>query len=288
MTYHQPVLLSEVIQIFDPQPGKNYLDATLGNGGHTLELLKSGATVYGLDADPQNLKISTTRIQESQLSQNFHPILGNFINLQKIFHSTIQKPLNGILFDLGLSQNQQTKPGRGFSFNDPESLDMRLNPNLQTTTAETIINTYSKDDLYQIFSKNSQEIHALPLITQIIKERQTSPITTAQRLADIIRNYYRQKHLRSSLDPATKIFMALRIAVNDELQNLKFTLPQTQKILSPGSTVCLISFHSGEDRIIKIFIKSNHFSQSGSLKPTPNEVSRNPLSRSATLRWFRI
>ncbi|MFA5828106.1 MAG: 16S rRNA (cytosine(1402)-N(4))-methyltransferase RsmH [Candidatus Shapirobacteria bacterium] len=288
MLYHTPVLVEETIQFFDPKPGQIYIDATLGNGGHTIEILKTGAKVFGIDQDPLNLKIATTRISEANLDNKFIPIHGNFNDLENIFSKTIQTPPDGILFDLGLSQNQQLSRNRGFSFNDDLSLDMRLDPENQEITAEYIVNTYSFDELYEIFTKYAQEIYSKPLIIRIIKARQKKPVKNSSQLANIIRDYYREKHNQSRIDPSTKIFMALRIAVNNEFSNLKSALTQAVNISKPQTTICVITFHSGEDRIIKQFIKKNFPNAPKPIMPTQKEITKNPLSRSAILRSFRI
>lgn len=292
MNFHQPVLLDETLQILDVSPNKTYLDATLGNGGHTLEILKKGAIVYGLDQDPGNLEIATKRIQEAGYTQNFHPLHGNFSQIKKIIQKHRISPINGILFDLGLSKNQQISQDRGFSFNDSTSLDMRLDPTNQTETAENIINTADFDTLYQIFTKLAQEKYSKPIILRIIRQRQQQPIQTAKRLADIIRNYYQTNSIPTKIDPSTKVFMALRIYVNQEFENLKSALSQTLEILKPNSIVAVISFHSGEDRIVKQFIRQNFPLVQNltpkAILPQATEIDKNPLSRSAVLRSYRI
>lgn len=293
MDFHRPVLIQEVINLLDIRPGKIYVDATLGNGGHTLEILKLGGIVYGIDQDPANLDISTKRIQQANLSTNFIPIHSNFNQLQNIVNQTIGQKIDGLLADLGLSQNQQTSKNRGFSFNDDISLDMRLDPNSQDITAEEIINTASFDELYQIFTKNCQEIHSKPLILKIINERQKKPITTAKRLADIIRNYYQENKIKTKIDPSTKIFLGLKITVNQEFNNLKTILNQSLDSIKPQGTACFISFHSGEDRIIKQFIKlkatqNQIISSPKPIFPSKSEIKNNPLSRSAIFRSYKI
>lgn len=287
MNYHKPVLAPEIIKFFDPKVDQNYLDTTLGNGGHSLEILKSGATVWGLDADPQNLKLATERIKELGLLQNFHPLLGNFKNLFTIWKKEIKNPIDGLLADLGLSVNQQSGQNRGFSFNDSISLDMRLNPKTQKLTAEEIINTWDKDELYQIFTKYTQEKLARPLIYEIIKARQNKPIKSGTELSQIISSYYQKKHYSSYHQPATKIFLALRITVNKELESLNKLLTATTKIIKPSGKVAIISFHSGEDRLVKQFIQKNNFS-SRKILPSHSEVKKNPLSRSAILRLYNL
>lgn len=293
MEYHSPVLSKETIDLLDIQSSKIYIDATLGNGGHTLEILKKGGIVYGIDQDPNNLKITQERIDKEGFSKNFFPIHANFNQLENIVKNEIKKEISGIIIDLGLSQNQQKSQGRGFSFNDNSSLDMRLDPNKQEITAEMIINTASFDDLYKVFTKYGQEIYSKPIILRIIRERQKSPIKSGERLANIIRDYYKQRHINTKNDPSTKIFMSLRIVVNDEFVNLKNLLDQTLTSIKPNGTVCVITFHSGEDRIVKQFIKNsfdNNIIQNKSkaIKPNHQEISKNPLSRSATLRSYKI
>lgn len=293
MDYHQPVLLDEVISTLDIKPNSIYIDATLGNGGHTLAMLKLGAIVYGIDQDPKNLEISTNRINEAGLSDKFTPISSNFNQLESIVNSKINQKIDGLLVDLGLSKNQQISSNRGFSFNDEESLDMRINQNSDDPTAKDIINIGTADELYEIFSKNSQELYSHDLVSKIISERQKKPITDAKRLADIIRNFYLEKKIRTKTDPSTKIFLALKIAVNQEFSNLKQILSQSLNVIKPNGIACFISFHSGEDRIIKQFIQSNLLSKNiyqvtKSIHPSFKEIKNNPLSRSAILRSYKI
>ena len=287
MNYHIPVLLNDVINVLDPKPGQIFLDATLGHGGHTIEILKKGAIVYGLDADPKNQKTAIERINSLGLSINFFPIKGNFSDIYTIWKKNINKPLDGLLIDLGLSANQQSGTGRGFSFNDTESLDMRLNPSTQTLTAEEIINTWDKNQLYELFTKYAQEKLAKPLAFEIIQARQKKSIKNGKYLSDIIDNYYQKKRYKTFKNPATKIFLALRIAVNSEFDNLKTALESIQKIVKLNGNIAVISFHSGEDRIVKQFISKNKF-QSKKYSPSFSEIKRNPLSRSAILRFFKI
>lgn len=287
MNYHEPVLLTEVVNLLDPHVGQIFIDATLGHGGHTIELLKKGATVYGLDADPANQEMAINRIKELGLSENFHPIKGNFSRLTSIWKKEIKVPVDGLLADLGLSVNQQSGEGRGFSFNDSQSLDMRLNPKTQSLTAEEIINTWDKQQLFEIFTKFAQEKLAKPLVYEIIQARQIHPIKNGQELSQIIENYYHKKNYSTYHNPATKIFLALRIVVNHEFDSLKKILESSLSITKTGSKVAIISFHSGEDRIVKQFIIKNHLKSQKEL-PKHSEIKKNPLSRSAILRFYKI
>lgn len=290
MEFHTPVLLSETIKSLSVNKDGVYIDATLGHGGHTIEILKLGGEVYGFDQDPNNLKIASDRISQLGLSQKFHPIHSNFNQIKSVFNRQIKIKVDGLLADLGLSKNQQTSENRGFSFNDSQSLDMRLDPISQELTAEEIINTYSFDDLYQIFTKYSQELYSKPLILKIIRERQKNPIKSGQCLSKIINDYYQEHHLKSRINPATKIFMSLRIAVNDEFKNLSQLLQQSLSIVKSQGTVAIITFHSGEDRIVKNFIfeHKNKLISQKPIKPSFIETKNNSLSRSSTLRLYKI
>lgn len=279
MDYHFPVLIKEILEILKPDPSKTIIDCTLGNGGHTQKLLESGCKVIAFEADPNNIEIVKNRINNPNLTI----INDNFVNLNK----HIDYKVDGILFDLGLSINQQKSDNRGFSFNDNTSLDMRLDPSHQELTAEYIINTYDFKELFDIFSKISQEKFSKPLALKIIQMRQKKTIHTGIQLATIIRDFYKEKHSTPSIDPATKIFMALRIVVNNEFENLKNVLNQTLSLVKNNGNVCIITFHSGEDRIVKNFIRQNQL-DSISQKPSFSEIKNNPLSRSALLRSFKI
>ncbi len=290
MNFHRPVLLQEAVDAISVKPKGIYIDATLGHGGHTLEIIKQGGIVYGFDLDPANLQIASNRIKAENLSQNFFPVNQNFNQINTVVKQKIKSKIDGLIADLGLSQNQQTGSNRGFSFNDSQSLDMRLNPTTQLLTAEEIINTYSFDQLFEIFSKFGQEIYSKPIILKIIKERQKSSIKTGTKLANIIRDYYQKYHIKSKIDPATKIFLSLRIAVNQESQNLIQLLNQTLDIVKPGGQVAIITFHSGEDRLVKQFINKHSKSivKQKPIKPSLLEIKTNPLSRSSILRSYKI
>lgn len=288
MIYHSPVLLTETIKILEVAAGKVYIDATLGNGGHTIEILKNGGIVYGFDQDPSNLEIAVNRINELGLQNNFHPVNKNFNQIGNYIKENKLK-VNGVLLDLGLSSNQQKSTNRGFSFNDNESLDMRLDPSSQDLTAEEIINTFSAADLYEIFSKIGQEPLSQPLIRRIITSRQHQPIKTGQQLSQIIKDYYQERHIRTPIDPSTKIFMSLRIVVNQEYDNLKAILDESMEF-TKDCIVAFITFHSGEDRLVKLFIKNHPVKDltTKPIRPGHAEIKANPLSRSATLRSYRI
>lgn len=282
MIFHIPVLLNEIIDSLKPNKDKVFIDGTLGHGGHTIDLLKNGATVYGIDEDTDNIKTAQNRIDSLKLQKKFIAINDNFKNIQKIIKKYKINQIDGIILDLGLSQNQLTEQNRGFSFNDSSSLDMRINIKKNKITAKQIVNQYSKEMLYDIFSKFSQEKLSRPIVSEIIKNR---PISNGQQLSSIISSAYQKYHLKTKINPSTKIFLALKIAVNDEINNLKKFLKDSTKIIKTPSPICIISFHSTEDRIVKNFIKKNHFKET-IIYPTKEEIKFNPLSRSAILRSF--
>lgn len=292
MDFHNPVLVKESIDTLEVKPGNTYIDATLGHGGHTIEILKLGGIVYGLDQDPINLKTATDRIISLGLEKNFHAINTNFGQLNELLGKEIPKPVEGLIADLGLSSDQQTNQGRGFSFNDQSSLDMRLNPESQEITAEAIINIASYDELYQIFTRFAQEHYSKPLILRIITARQKKPFKSGYELAQLIRKYFKDNKIRSNIDPSTKIFMALRIEVNDEFGNLEKLLNSSLQIVKPGGNISIITFHSGEDRLVKMFIKEKSLltkiTFNKAVHPTFAETKKNPLSRSAILRSYKI
>lgn len=283
MNYHTPVLLRESIDFFQPLEGKTIVDATLGNGGHTLEFLRSGAKVVAFDADVDNLLIAQKRIETEGLSKNFTAINDNFINIQKY----LDNPVDGLMADLGLSTNQIKEFGKGFSFNDDQSIDMRIDSKIGVS-AEEIINTADYEELVLIFSKYGQEPFAKPLSMRIISERQKSPIKTGKRLAEIVRKYYLDKKNKTKIDPSTKIFMALRIVVNSEYSNLKKLLEMTFTLIKKEGRAGIITFHSGEDRIVKQFIRNNNLLEIANIVPSIQEIKDNPLSRSSRLRGFKI
>lgn len=289
MVYHQPVLLKEIVGFFSPKPDDLFVDATLGNGGHTIALLQAGAKVIALEASIQNLTIAQNRINTLGLSKNLSTIHTNFSQLSEVLKG-INQPIKGILFDLGLSRNQLLDNHQGFSFHDTQSLDMRLDPLVQTLTAQDIVNTYDQDQLATILSKYAQEKLSSSIAQSIILNRRSNPITSADQLGLIIKSVYDLHHLKSKIHPATKSFLALRIEVNSEYLSLMSALKATLGLSS--TIVSVITFHSGEDRIVKQFIRNNQAKLTNltpkAIKPQFSEIKANPLSRSSLLRVYRL
>ena len=282
---HLPVLLDEVIEFLAVKPGGKYLDATLGGGGHTQEIIRRGGQIFGIDQDPQAVKIARQRLHPTHAKV----VLGNFADLETIAREHGFTAVDGILFDLGVASFQLDTAARGFSFQADAPLDMRMNPDLAVTAAD-LVNALGRKELTTLFTKLAQERLAAPIANAIVEFRRLRPITTTGQLAALVERIYGRR--RGKLHPATKVFLGLRIAVNDELNNLKAALPQAINLLQPDGRLVVISFHEGEDRIVKQFFKTLSLTHQGTiltkkpLSPDLEEIIANPRSRSAKLRAF--
>lgn len=280
--YHKAVLLSEIIEYLKPTKGKVFIDATLGGGSHTKALLDQGATVIGVDQDPDAVAFVKSR---SDLDHTRLTIVNE--GFETAFDALpSDTKVDGILFDLGVSSHQLDTPQRGFSFQSDAPLDMRMSPDL-AVTAKDLINGLGKRELYELFTKYGDEKLARPIAEALVRARRLKPIETTGHLARLVERVYGRRH--SHLHPATKVFQALRIAINDELNTLTSTLPKAIRLLNPGGRLAIISFHEGEDRIAKNFTKnlepdSWRILFKKPLTPTPQEIAQNARSRSAKLR----
>lgn len=273
--YHQSVLIKEILQILDVKENKWYLDATLGDGGHALAILQVGGNVVGIDVDPEALQRTEKRFIETEISKEKYKLIqGNFRDLKNL----INQKFSGILFDLGVSSLQFDEAQRGFSFSKDAPLDMRMDPDLAVLAAD-LVNGLNSGELFELFTKLGEEKFAKKIANEIILERSKNKITTTLQLAHLIEKVV-GKH--GKINPATKVFQALRIAVNDELNALKEALPQALELLDNKGIMIVISFHSLEDRIVKHFFKSKNL-----ITPSPEEISINPRSRSAKMRVFK-
>jgi 16S rRNA (cytosine1402-N4)-methyltransferase len=279
---HQPVLLQKTINALKITPGEAYLDCTLGSAGHAVEIIKKGGKLFGLDVDPAAIKRAKARLEKIP-NAYFRLKTLNFSQLKLAAQSWKLTSVAGILLDLGLSSEQLADTARGFSFMTAAPLDMRADPNL-TVTAADLINGLTKKELNDLFKKLGQEQYSLAIANGIVRTRREKRISSTLELAQLVA---RVKPRRGKLHPATKVFQALRIAVNDERNNLKAVLPQAVDLLKPGGRLAVISFHSLEDRIIKHFIKNNQNLTNLTKKPiqpTQSEIANNPRARSAKLR----
>jgi len=284
---HIPVLLKEVLKYFNPHSGENFIDCTVGFGGHALSILKRIAPqgkVLGIEIDEKVLEI----LKKKTISERLILIQGSFTDLKKIAKENSFDSINGILFDLGMSSWQIEESSRGFSFKKNEPLDMRFGD--KSLTAEEIINRWPKEELIKIFQEYGEERYARRIAYRICQTRQTKPIKTTNQLVEIIQKAVPNRYQHRRIHFATRIFQALRIAVNDELNNLKKALPQALEILEKNGKLAIISFHSLEDRIVKIFFRETAKEENlkiltkKPIRPDQEEIDLNPRSRSAKLR----
>jgi 16S rRNA (cytosine1402-N4)-methyltransferase len=287
---HIPVLQKEVLENLDPKPNENFIDCTVGGGGHALAILEKTAPkgkLLGIDWDQEIVSNLKSIIEKTELKNRLLLVNDNFAHLKEIVKKENFKPVKGILFDLGMSTWHLKESGRGFSFLKNEPLDMRYDSE-NPLTAEKIINFWSEPEIERILKEFSEEKFAGQIARQIIKERRVSPIKTTFQLVRIVKKAVPTKYQYLKIHFATRTFQALRIAVNDELNNVSLGLSQAEDILGPGGKIAVISFHSLEDRIVKNFFKN----KADSLKiitkkpiiPTLKEIQINPSSRSSKLR----
>lgn len=282
---HIPVLQREAIEYLDPKPNENFVDCTLGYGGHTGAILeKTGpkGMVLGIEADKEFSKI---------LPVHKRLILVNdsFANLKEIVARAKFKKISGILLDVGMSSWHLDQSGRGFSFQRNEPLDMRYDLN-NPLTAKKILNFWSENEISNILREYGQENFAVNISQEIIRERKHREIATTHQLVETIKRAVPARYLHSKISPATRTFQALRIAVNDELNNLRKVLPVAIQVLETRGRLVVISFHSLEDKIVKDFFKEeskNNLIQIITKKPiapTFGEIKSNARARSAKLR----
>ncbi len=293
---HIPVMLSEVIQYLKPQKGEVYVDATFGNGGYTQAILEAAdCKVIALDRDP-NVRIRANELK-NMYGARFEFRQGRFGE----FADLVPEKINGAVFDIGVSSMQLDDAERGFSFSKEAALDMRMS--CEGLSASDIVNTYTEKDLADLIYQYGEEHKSRQIARKIVEYRRGKSIETTTELAGII---YSVLHKRAGeIDPATRTFQALRIAVNDELNELAKGLQSSAGRLLSGGRLIVVDFHSLEDRIVKIFMKENGgkkvriskyapdlvaddslFAEvSKVITPTADECSRNPRARSAKLRY---
>jgi len=294
-TYHKSVLVNEVLQYLDPKPNKLYVDVTFGGGGHTRAILQKEPTcrVIAIDWDQNALeKNGETLVQE--FGDRLTLVWGNFANLHKLLKKINIQSIDGILADFGTSQFQITQLP-GFSFSKDSVLDMRMSPSHQLETAQDIVNFYKEKELADIFYEFAEERRSRAIAKAIVQERQKKRITTTLQLADIVQRVVGWDN-RKKIHPATKVFQALRIYVNQELSNIKSFLSASLDLLSEEGRIVCISFHSLEDRIVKQYFKEHECNSDKGFKiltrkvvqGTDEEIRANPSSRSAKLRAAEI
>jgi 16S rRNA (cytosine1402-N4)-methyltransferase len=283
---HRPVLLHEAIEFLQVRPDGIYIDATLGGGGHAEEILKrlGSGRLLGLDRDPRALEVARERLAGygEKLSMQY----GNFAEIDTLHAARGLPPAEGVLADLGLSSMQLDDARRGFSFNLPGPLDMRMDPSSAETAAD-LVNRTRERDLAELIYELGEERHSRRIARAIVKAR---PYRLTTELAQVVTRAIPSRAGLHQIHPATRTFMALRLAINRELENLEQFLDRVLPVLRPGGRIVILSFHSLEDRIVKHAFQ--RWQREGSariltrkvVRPTQEEVRLNPRARSAKLR----
>ncbi len=296
--FHSPVLTKEILNYLDFKKGGVYIDCTLGGGGHSKAILENiypHCLLIGIDQDIEAIEIAKEELKI--YIDKVKLVKGNFKNLEGILSDLKIETVSGIIFDLGVSFHQLKEKERGFSFKEDSRLDMRMDLTLKFN-ADILINSYSEKDLAEIFEKYGEERFSKRIARLIVIERKKKAITTTKQLADlIIRSLPRTKKRHTwRIHPATRVFQAIRIEVNQELKSLKKGLNQAIRVLEDKGRICVISYHSLEDRIVKHLFKE--VEREGKeqrdyglkiitkkpIRPSSEEVRDNPKARSAKLR----
>ncbi|OGM87617.1 16S rRNA (cytosine(1402)-N(4))-methyltransferase [Candidatus Woesebacteria bacterium RIFOXYD1_FULL_40_21] len=284
--YHEPVMVREVIKALHLKKGGLYIDATVGTGGHALEIVKKGGRVLGIDMDPMMLEIAKMRLEKA--GRPFKLVSGNFKDIDEIVKKEKVDEVDGILIDLGVSNVHFDTKERGFSFSNPEApLDMRLNPDSQGVTAADLLNGLREDQLTVLFAKVLPFFKAKKVAKVLILFREQKKFETVADFLEALKDFKG----KPGLNPATLPFLALRIAVNSELENLKEALPKAFALLNKGGKLVILSFHSKEEKIIKDFFFSEERENKAkiltktAITPRDEEIAKNVKARSAKL-WI--
>lgn len=305
---HEPVMLREVLEQLDLKPASVVCDCTLGGAGHSVrmaELVGEQGLLLGIDQDDMALAAAGDRLGHESPATPFKLLKGNFGDLDDLLCKAEVPGVDGFLFDLGVSSPQLDIPGRGFSYNEDAPLDMRMDPGTNTLNAAEVLNTYNEADLARILSVYGEEKFARQIAREVVRRRQTAPLRTTGDFVDAIKAGIPAAARRHGGHPAKRSFQAIRIEVNHELDVLERGLEAAIRWLNPGGRVCVISYHSLEDRIVKRLFQE--LSRGCTCPPdipvcmcgnvpivkvttrkplvaTPEEVARNPRARSAKIR----
>lgn len=298
--YHRPVLLSEVLSALDPHPGQTFVDGTLGGGGHAKAILQKGAKIIGLDRDATAIRYCIQHLVGYD-ADSVTIVQADFRDLSRVLTQLNISKVDGILLDLGVSSKQLDVAGRGFSFQKAGPLDMRMDQTAAVRAAD-IVNGASDAELTRIFRSYGEEPAASRVAAAIAKARRAGPINDTLRLAEVVETVIPKRGPRH---PATRVFQALRIAVNDEFGAITAGLEAATERLRPGGRLAVITFHSLEDRIVKTFCRETttptldrpewpaprpnpryayRALARRAISPSPAELASNPRSRSAKLR----
>lgn len=305
---HEPVMLSEVLEQLELKRGSIVCDCTLGGAGHSVRMAEAvgeDGLLIGVDQDDMALAAAADRLSDEAPGTPHRLLKGNFGNLDELLCSAEVPGVDGFLFDLGVSSPQLDIPGRGFSFHEDAPLDMRMDPGTNTLTAAEVTNTYTEADLARILRVYGEEKFARQIAREIVRRRQTAPLRTTIDLVDAIKAAIPAAARRHGGHPARRSFQAIRIEVNHELEVLQRGLEAAIRWLNPNGRICVISYHSLEDRIVKRLFQE--LSQGCTCPPdipvcvcghvpivkvitrkplvaTTEEVARNPRARSAKIR----
>jgi len=289
---HTPVMLMEILDYLNLKEGQTLVDATIGTGGHSsaiLERIIPTGKLIGIDRDSESLAIAKERFKD--FSRNTEFVHSNFSDIENILVNFNIKNIDGILFDLGVSSFQLENAERGFSFQTEGPLDMRMDRS-SYISAYDLVNNLNEEEISNLLWAFGQERWHNRIAHNLVQERERHPISTTQELSNLVINAiphrYRRYHYR--IHPATRTFQAVRIAVNRELEALEQAITSSIKLLNTGSRICVISFHSLEDRMVKLTFRK--FAAEGKIEiitpkpltPTPAEIEENPRSRSGKLR----
>lgn len=304
---HIPVMLNEALYYLNCEPGKIFVDCTLGGSGHAKAILKKivpAGLLIGIDQDKDAIR--NARVVLKAYASNIRLFNENFIYLPELLSQLDIDSIDGVLLDLGISLDQLESSGRGFSFKRDEPLDMRMNIE-SSTKAENLLNRLEKDSLAKIFKEYGEERWAWQIAQKIVKVRKREAIKSTKQLSQIVCSAIpkRRRDSNQRIHPATRVFMALRIAVNRELERLDLFMEKVINLLNPYGRLCILSFHSLEDRIVKHRIKALEkgcicppdfpkcvcnkekkvrLLTKKVLRPSADEIKANPMARSARLR----
>jgi 16S rRNA (cytosine1402-N4)-methyltransferase len=300
--FHKPVLLNEVLENLSPKAGEIYLDATFGAGGYSRGILqKANCQVFAIDRDESAKKFAEKLSQD--FPENFTFLRGKFSDSVELLAQKNVSQLDGMVFDIGVSSMQFDDKSRGFSFDSDARLDMRMDRQNELSAFE-IVNHFSEEELAKIIKEFGEETRAKKIAKKIVATRQVAPIETCNQLAKIARSFY---YGYFKTDPATKTFQALRIFVNQELEELERALVSSINLLKKGGRLVVVSFHSLEDKIVKNFLKKEaglnqtfsryqpenieqksainfHIINKSAISPSEVEIDANPRARSAKMR----
>jgi 16S rRNA (cytosine1402-N4)-methyltransferase len=301
--FHEPVMVKEVVDALLVNKKGIYVDGTLGGAGHAYAILKNSESfLVGIDCDDEALLYAEKRL--AQFGKRKVLVKANFADLAEVLRDLNIETVDGILLDLGVSSRQLDKPERGFSFNFEAPLDMRMDQSLKLNALD-IINNFTQSELEKIIRSFGEEKMAARIAKAISYKRQLSPIKTTVELAAVVAGAMPRKYKRQKIHPATKTFQAIRIAVNNELDNIQPAIGSSVEVLKSGGRLCVISFHSLEDRLVKnelralaggcvcpkdipfcVCQKEARFKliTRKALRPSAKEIEVNPRARSAKLR----